>query len=420
MPRILHMLSQVPSQTGSGVYFENLVRECGKAGYQQAAVIGLPLHLQGFPLRGIPSENRYDVLFETPRLPFKIPGMSDVMPYDSTVFSDMDDVSFNAYRNSFREAAEEMIRRFRPDVILSNHLWVATAAACEAASALSDAVCRPRIFAICHGTDLRQMSLSQWMRPYVREQCGSLDGVFALNAHQAEVIPGLYGISREKVHITGIGYDNTLFYKPLQKRAGRNKKTELVYAGKLARAKGVNELVQAMGVLGPEAFRLTIAGKGSGAEAENILAAIAESEADICYMGQLNQKELAELFRSADIFVLPSYFEGLPLVVLEALASGMCVVVNDLDGLKEWLGETINESGRVSYVRMPCLVGVDACHPEEEEMYIRELADAISSCSKAMPGYGSEAYYTALEERSWDKVFERMALLFQAQASSRI
>ncbi len=416
MPRILHILSQIPAQTGSGIFFQNLLRQCGNSGYEQAAVVGLPADLKSYPLHGILAGNSREVLFETERLPFRIPGMSDVMPYASTVFSQMDAPSFNSYRDSFKEAAAEMIDRFRPDVILSNHLWVATAAACEAIEELGEDVKRPRIFAVCHGTDIRQMTLSPFIKPYVTAGCHHIDGVFSLTGHQAEIIPGLYGISPEKIHVTGTGYDYAVFSQNAPKDKSAHKKTELVYAGKLARSKGLNELIQAMKLLDPEKYRLTIAGKGCGTEADEIMAALEATCADIHYCGQLNQHELADLFRASDIFVLPSYYEGLPLVVIESLASGMCVVVNELDGLRDWLGETINRSGRVVYVKMPELIGIDTCDPEAETAYIQELASAIKACAQTVPqgDINLQAYYTALEERSWVNVFMRMERLFRA------
>lgn len=416
MPRILHILSQIPSQTGSGVFFENLLRQCGSSGYHQAAVVGLPAHLKAYPLPGLSVENTREVLFETELLPFRIPGMSDVMPYASTVFSRMDEVAFDSYRNSFKEAVADMIHRFRPDVILSNHLWVATAAACEVIGELEEDITPPRIFAVCHGTDIRQMNLCPFIRPYVTAMCRHIDGVFSLTEHQAEIIAELYGISSERIHVTGTGYDNTVFYRCPTGEGPLHEKTELVYAGKLARSKGLNELIQAMALLDPEAFRLTIAGKGCGAEADEILAAIAAASADIRYVGQLNQKELAGLFRASDIFILPSYYEGLPLVVIESLASEMRVVVNELTGLRDWLGETINGSGRVTYVKMPALKGIDALDPEAGSTYIGALASAIkvAAGTPSLEEDEFKRYYTALEERSWVNVFRRMERLLRA------
>ena len=420
MAKLLHLLSQIPSQTGSGVFLNNLIRQCAQGGYEQAAIIGLPEKLKNWPLQGVPSEYVREVLFETDRLSYKIPGMSDVMPYESTVFSAMDTVQFQAYRRAFKEAARDMLHRFKPDVVIANHLWVATAGLCEAVEELPENM-RPRVYAVSHGTDIRQMQLSPVLRTYVLENCATIDGVFSLNDTQSETIARVYGIAMDRIHRIGVGYDNSLFFMDPVNVVKKNGSTELVYAGKLANAKGVLELVQCMDLLNPDTFRLTLAGSGSGEEKQNILKVIRESNSHIRYVGQLPQEELAKLFRESDIFVLPSYYEGLPLVVIEALASGLKVVVNELNGLRDWLGDAINHSGRILYVPMPKLKGMDTCDPDMAPAYIKSLAAAIKTCSEISQEnmIPLDQYRPAIEARSWDNVFKRMEQVFTNQNNNR-
>ncbi len=412
MSKILHVLSQIPSQTGSGVFLNNLIAQCQRAGHEQGAVIGLPVGLKDYPLSTIPRERVAEVLFETEQLPFKIPGMSDVMPYESTIFSSMDQKAILMYRNAFKNAISDMLKRFQPDVVISNHLWVATAATVEAVSERTEGE-RPRIYGVCHGTDLRQMQLSPEIKPYAEKGCGRIEGAFSLNRYQLEAIHGLYGIPKNRIHIIGAGYDSALFFEDREAKEQPRDKIELVYAGKLAYSKGLKELIESMKQLDSNAFRLTIAGKGSGTEGEDILKRIEESEADISYVGQLSQGELAKLFRKSDIFVLPSFYEGLPLVVIEAMASGMKVVVNELNGLREWLGDAINHSGGIFYVSMPPLSGMDICKPSAAEVYIQTLKGAIEACSRSVESMpGRLIGRLSVEERSWERVFKRMEQVF--------
>ncbi len=416
MRKIMHILSQIPSQTGSGIFFENMIRQCNRNGYQQSVIIGLPYEMADYPIEGIEQDHIHEVLFGTEQLPFKIPGMSDVMPYQSSVFSNMSLDSFEQYRNRFKEAVAEAVLQFMPDVIISNHLWVATAAACEAVEGLHFGAVLPKTFAVCHGTDLRQMQLSPKIKPYVITGCRNLDGIFSLNRYQSALIGRLDMIEPDRIHLIGTGYDERIFYRKQVEieRKRDSKKIELVYAGKLARSKGLTELIRCMHILDPDIFRLTIAGMGSGSEADDILSAIDNTDVDIRYKGHLPQTELAELFRESDIFILPSYYEGLPLVVIEALASGMKVVVNELDGLREWLDSDINDSGRVTYVKMPKLIGLDTCDPDYAESYIRDLATAVMTCAAHgdKESANLDRYYQAIETRSWVNVFMRMERVF--------
>lgn len=72
----------------------------------------------------------------------------------------------------------------------------------------------------------------------------------------------------------------------------------------------------------------------------------------------LSQEALAKVYNLCQIFVLPSFFDALPLTVIEALACGDRVVVTDLPGIQEWLGA--NAPGAdVRYVPLPRMENTD-------------------------------------------------------------
>jgi len=155
MSRILHILSQIPSKTGSGIFLDNMIHQGNLAGHEQGLVVCLPATLESFAL---PQNLIYTetILFETEELPFKLPGMSDVMPYESTKFSELTPKEWSLYTQSLEKGIRRAIEIFQPDVIISNHLWVATAIAVDVAKSLH--LNSLKIFAVSHGTDLRQMT----------------------------------------------------------------------------------------------------------------------------------------------------------------------------------------------------------------------------------------------------------------------
>ena len=76
-----------------------------------------------------------------------------------------------------------------------------------------------------------------------------------------------------------------------------------------------------------------------GKKEQYCLELAAKGGASVTVHGRINQQDLARLMGSCHIFILPSFYEGLPLVLLEALASGCRIITTDLPGCKELLGD---------------------------------------------------------------------------------
>ena len=91
--------------------------------------------------------------------------------------------------------------------------------------------------------------------------------------------------------------------------------------------------------------------------------------------GALPQKSLAEIMRHSHILLLPSFYEGLPLVILEGLASGCRIVTTDLPGTREILGGF--HTDMISLVRTPRLRYTDQPYREDENSFEQNLKKAI-------------------------------------------
>ena len=124
--RVLHVLAQRPGLTGSGVTLDALVRHAGDAGWEQAAIVGVPTDGLAPQVGELPASRIRALPFDTDQLPFPVPGMSDVMPYRSTRYSEMTPDQLDAYRGAWREHLAKAIEVFRPDVIHSHHVWLVT------------------------------------------------------------------------------------------------------------------------------------------------------------------------------------------------------------------------------------------------------------------------------------------------------
>jgi hypothetical protein len=120
--RVLHALSQRPSLTGSGITLEAMVRHGVAAGLQQRVVVGVPAGDPHPPVGDLSNEHVHPLVFEKPPLDFALPGMSDVMQYPSSRYSDLSDEQTASYRQAWSGHLRSVIEDFKPDVIHSHHL----------------------------------------------------------------------------------------------------------------------------------------------------------------------------------------------------------------------------------------------------------------------------------------------------------
>ena len=63
---------------------------------------------------------------------------------------------------------------------------------------------------------------------------------------------------------------------------------------------------------------------------------------------------MAQAFADADVFLLPSLFEGTPLTLVQAMMSGLPIVTTDTCGMKDVIADGVN--GRLVPIRSPCAI----------------------------------------------------------------
>lgn len=411
--RVLHLLAQQPGKTGSGIYLEALVRHGAGAGIAQRVVVGIPAGAPVPVLSPLAEGQVHAVRFGTPPADFPVPGMSDVMPYESTRFSEFTPAVLDGYLQAFHGTLTQAVKDFHPHLIHSHHLWLVTALA-RVMFPKTPLVCT------CHGTDLRQLELVPVLAPFVVPACSEVDRVLALHSGHVEKIAGRYGLPPGRVVPVGAGYRDDIFRPAVSCPVPRRREAfNIVYAGKLSRAKGLPWLIEAVNRLDPPPgvkVRLLVAGSGGGEEAAAIQQQAAGGGDRVTLLGALPQEELAEVFRSADLFVLPSFYEGLPLVVLESIACGCRVVVTDLPGMNTWLPPALDRSGLVERVPRPRLRGPDEPEPADLPRFTDDLAAAITRqlqrCLRGEP-LPSGRICGLLADMTWDGVFRRVQEVYR-------
>ncbi len=405
--RILHALAQYPSRTGSGIYTINLIDQLTKHQLGPQALLYARNRDQAVPKLAIPT---YPLVFDRPELPFPLAGMSDVMPYRSSIYHQMSQAALAAWQGAFAQKLVEAIDDFQPDLILCHHLWMLASLCLQQ---------RVPVIAIHHGTDLRQARQNPDFAARYVKGLNRLKGVIALSQRQVPEIAAFTGLPAEQILVGGGAYNDQIFFPPAKKAPHAG--VQFLYAGKLARAKGVFELVEAFRGLPADApYRLSVVGNRTTPEAEQ-LAQRAETEERIHFFDVEGQALLSDQMRAQDIFVLPSYYEGLGMIAIEALACGMRLVVNDLVNLKEVLGPALWSDAHLSVVPMPDLQNEDEIVPEAIPTYLDQLQQALEEQARRCLADGGavNGLTTKIHAFSWSALGTRIATWLTAHPALR-
>ena len=398
--RILSVTAQKPDSTGSGVFLTELVKGFDALGMEQAVICGVteadqlpfPAHISVFP-----------VYYKTEKLPFPVCGMSDEMPYESTRYRDLDQMMTQQLMDAFHEKITEAVDNFRPDVILCHHLYFLAALVRQTCPEIP--VCGQ-----CHGSDLRQIETNPWQRTWIREEIRQIREIFALHGVQKERIRDIFGLTEDQVQVMGTGYNSGVFYQdPAIQRDPT--KMRYLFAGKLSEKKGIYSLLRCLEHLEhPEQVEVYLAGGcGSEEELEHLRTLAEAAPCPVKLLGKLDQKSLAAYMNACDVFILPSFYEGLPLVLIEAMACGMKTICTDLPGIRPWLDQAIPDSGAV-FVAPPKMRNTDEPIPEELPDFERRLARAMeASADQPLPNQ------ELVQHLSWDALCRKLITIFEQQ-----
>jgi glycosyltransferase involved in cell wall biosynthesis len=154
--------------------------------------------------------------------------------------------------------------------------------------------------------------------------------VICLTGAMRETVAARFRVPPDRIDVVPNGVDLETFAPP---GPGGRETAEVLFVGRLTAQKNVMAAVRAVAAL-PGRVRLRVVGDGElYGDLTRVVSAL--GLADVDFTGRLDPPRLAEAYRRASVLVMPSTHEGLPLVLLEAMASGTPVVCSDLPELIE-------------------------------------------------------------------------------------
>jgi glycosyltransferase involved in cell wall biosynthesis len=129
----------------------------------------------------------------------------------------------------------------------------------------------------------------------------------------------------------------------------------LLYVGRLHRSKGIEDLISAFVSLPRKFSEYELLIIGSGPNESRLKQLVEKNSPKVKFLGNLPNKEVRKYFSKCTVFILPSYFEGFGIVILEALASGKPVIASNIMGPREIINHGFDgflfEKGNVQELR---------------------------------------------------------------------
>jgi len=190
-----------------------------------------------------------------------------------------------------------------------------------------------------HGTDVNVTAASAAIRPLIRRALSGASAAIAVSRPMLDALV-LLGACPDRVTLVPNGVDRELFQPQDRIHARRSlglpeRGKVLLFVGRLEREKGVDELVRAFRLLtaeSTECVSLVIVGDGSLGER---LARQSNDVRGLVLAGARTPADVARYLAAADVLVLPSWAEGTPNVILEALAAGRPIVATHVGGIPD-------------------------------------------------------------------------------------
>ena len=144
----------------------------------------------------------------------------------------------------------------------------------------------------------------------------------------------------DKLHIIHCGVNPETLTPVNHEGAG----TELIFVARLAELKGISDLLKAIGQLVPTHpnIRLNVIGDGPERKRFETLSKKLNLTDHVTFAGYQSQAAVAEALQASHVLVLPSYAEGVPVSLMEALACQVPVVATQVGGVGELVEDQVN------------------------------------------------------------------------------
>jgi glycosyltransferase involved in cell wall biosynthesis len=217
-----------------------------------------------------------------------------------------------------------LIKLLRAKVVMASWAYP-DAMAC----ALLRPLCRFRLFIQCLGSDVNVHSRIPRHRKQLARGFRQSEAVITVSEALAREVRDIEPSTRAVTIYNGVNFER--FQIAEDKPQGKR----ILFIGNLLDTKGVHELIEAFAALGEKEATLDLIGDGPARAAlERRIGELGLTSLVVLH-GRVPHEQLAKLLPRYSVLALPSYSEGVPNVVVEALACGVPVVTTPVGGIPE-------------------------------------------------------------------------------------
>jgi glycosyltransferase involved in cell wall biosynthesis len=180
--------------------------------------------------------------------------------------------------------------------------------------------------------------------------------------YDKEYLVKKYSIKQKNIKVIH-NYIDTSSFKPI---ASQQHNGKILFVGRLGEQKNLFNLILAI-----SKTNLTLDIYGQGHLKGGLKSLINSINAKVNFMGVVSNKELPAIYNSYEYYILPSYYEGMPKTLLEAMACGCVCIGTDVIGINEVITNGIN--------------GYLADSIEEKNL-TKSICNAVSMCNDEIVG----------------------------------
>lgn len=194
-----------------------------------------------------------------------------------------------------------------------------------------------------HGSDLNVLANVGAARVLMRKILPHAGAMVTMSRALGDILRSL-GVASDRIELVPNGVDATLFYPrdkaEVRRTLGIDERGKVItFVGRLEPQKGITELLEAFGRIAKRRQDVRLALVGDGVSRAMVEKTKAELGDALLILGERPFSEVPLWMGAADVVTLPSWMEGTPNVLLEALASGRPCVASDVGGIPDVLAD---------------------------------------------------------------------------------